>query len=166
MISNYLVHYQTGEPIPAELLAKIKNAATFNQGFETTEYLASAIMDMKYHTVDPTDLDPDAAYRVEHADRELGLPHRQRHGLAERAEDVIDVDRLAVGPRPGNAMDDRLEEGCRIIKGEFLGVLAKPDEGRPAIARIGIVSPVSPLKFGARRTPVINRVNSLEDRAY
>jgi len=57
VIENYLVHYETGEPIPAELIEKIEKAATFNQGFETTEYLASALMDMTYHTMDPTGLD-------------------------------------------------------------------------------------------------------------
>jgi len=51
------VHYETGKPIPAELVEKIKKASTFNQGFETTEYLASALMDMIYHTMDPTGLD-------------------------------------------------------------------------------------------------------------
>ncbi len=58
VIDQFLVHYQTGEPIPAELVAKIKKAATFNQGFDTTEYLASALMDMKYHTTDPEGIDP------------------------------------------------------------------------------------------------------------
>ena len=48
VIDDYLVHHETGEPIPEELVAKIKKAATFNQGFATTEYLASALMDMKY----------------------------------------------------------------------------------------------------------------------
>lgn len=59
VINNYLVNYKTGEPMPSELVAKIKNASTFNQGFGTTEYLASALMDMYYHTTDPTNLDPD-----------------------------------------------------------------------------------------------------------
>jgi len=59
VIDRYLVHVDTGEPIPDELVAKIHSAATFNQGFETTEYLASAIMDMKYHTMDPEGLDVD-----------------------------------------------------------------------------------------------------------
>ncbi len=59
VINNYLVHYQTGKPMPAELIAKIKQAATFNQGFKTTEYLASALVDMKFHTVDPTGIDAD-----------------------------------------------------------------------------------------------------------
>ncbi|GAA0810725.1 M3 family metallopeptidase [Colwellia asteriadis] len=59
VINNYLVHYKTGKPMPKALIAKIKQAATFNQGFKTTEYLASALVDMKFHTVDPTGIDPD-----------------------------------------------------------------------------------------------------------
>ncbi len=59
VINNYLVHNKTGEPMPAALVQKIKNAATFNQGFSTTEYLASALMDMKFHLADPTDMDVD-----------------------------------------------------------------------------------------------------------
>ncbi|RHW77717.1 M3 family metallopeptidase [Colwellia sp. RSH04] len=59
VIDNYLVHYKTGKPMPADLVAKIKQAATFNQGFKTTEYLASALVDMKFHTVDPTGIDAD-----------------------------------------------------------------------------------------------------------
>jgi len=59
VINNYLVHYKTGKAMPKSLIAKIKQAATFNQGFSTTEYLASALVDMKFHTVDPTGIDPD-----------------------------------------------------------------------------------------------------------
>ncbi|SDZ84896.1 M3 family metallopeptidase [Microbulbifer marinus] len=83
VIDNYLVHYKTGEPIPAELVAKIKKAATFNQGFATTEYLASALIDMKLHTTDPKGIDPDAFERETLA--ELGMPkelvmrHRTPH---------------------------------------------------------------------------------------
>ena len=63
VINQFLVHYKTGEPMPAALIAKIKQAATFNQGFSTTEYLASAIMDMKLHMADPTNIDVDAFER-------------------------------------------------------------------------------------------------------
>lgn len=83
VIEGFLVHHETGEPIPAELVAKIKKAATFNQGFATTEYLASALMDMEYHTMDPAGLDPDAFER-ETLER-LGMPdeivmrHRSPH---------------------------------------------------------------------------------------
>jgi peptidyl-dipeptidase Dcp len=60
VINRFLVHHKTGEPIPDELVAKIRKAATFNQGFATTEYVASALLDMMYHTIDPAGLDPDA----------------------------------------------------------------------------------------------------------
>ncbi len=63
VINRFLRHHETGEVIPPELIAKIKQAATFNQGFATTEYLASALMDMKYHTMDPAGLDVDAFER-------------------------------------------------------------------------------------------------------
>ncbi|NIM01495.1 MAG: M3 family peptidase [Acidobacteria bacterium] len=83
VIDNYLVHHETGEPIPDELVAKIKNAATFNQGFATTEYLASALVDMRYHTIDPAGLDPDAFERetleVLNMPDEIVMRHRSPH---------------------------------------------------------------------------------------
>ncbi|MFC4700998.1 M3 family metallopeptidase [Glaciecola siphonariae] len=72
VINQYLVHYQTGEPIPADLVAKIKQASTFNEGFKTTEYMASAIMDLLYHTTDPALIEPDSFERDKL--RELGMP--------------------------------------------------------------------------------------------
>lgn len=83
VIDKYLVHHETGEPIPAALIEKIKAAATFNQGFATTEYLASALVDMRYHTTDPAGIDPDAFERATLS--ELGMPselvmrHRSPH---------------------------------------------------------------------------------------
>jgi peptidyl-dipeptidase Dcp len=80
VINNYLVHYKTGKPIPADLVAKIKKAATFNQGFATTEYLASALMDMKLHLADPTNIDIDKFEREILAElnmpKELPMRHR------------------------------------------------------------------------------------------
>lgn len=83
VIDNYLVHYKTGEPMPKSLVEKIKAAENFNQGFQTTEYLASALVDMKFHTVDPTGIDPDKFERETLA--ALGMPseivmrHRSPH---------------------------------------------------------------------------------------
>lgn len=83
VIDNYLVHYKTGEPIPDELVAKIKRASTFNEGFKTTEYMASAIMDLLYHTTDPKDIDPDEFEKTQL--EKLGMPeevvmrHRSPH---------------------------------------------------------------------------------------
>lgn len=80
VINQFLVDNKTGEPMPAALVAKIKKAATFNQGFKTTEYLASAIMDMKLHLADPTDIDVDNFERETLADlnmpKELPMRHR------------------------------------------------------------------------------------------
>ncbi|OMP32780.1 M3 family metallopeptidase [Mangrovimonas sp. DI 80] len=80
VINQFLVHYKTGEPIPAELVAKIKKAATFNQGFATTEYLASALIDMKLHLADPTNINIDKFERETLAElnmpKELPMRHR------------------------------------------------------------------------------------------
>ena len=83
VIDNYLVHYKTGEPIPKALVEKIKKAATFNQGFATTEYLASALMDMKFHLADPSNIDVDKFEKETLAElkmpKELVMRHRTPH---------------------------------------------------------------------------------------
>ena len=83
VINQFLVHYKTGQPIPAALVSKIKKAATFNQGFATTEYLASALMDMKLHLADPTNIDI-AKFETEtlatlNMPEELPMRHRTPH---------------------------------------------------------------------------------------
>ncbi|NNC36738.1 MAG: M3 family metallopeptidase [Hyphomonadaceae bacterium] len=59
VLNKFAVHYETGEPIPQALLDKIEKAASFNQGFATTEYLASALVDMKLHMAGGDPIDPD-----------------------------------------------------------------------------------------------------------
>ncbi len=54
VIKVYAKHYQTGEPIPQELLDKIISAGKFNQGFETVEYLAASFLDLDWHTITKT----------------------------------------------------------------------------------------------------------------
>jgi len=53
VFSHYARHDRTGEPMPRALVDKIKRARTFNQGFETTEYLEAALLDMAWHTLPP-----------------------------------------------------------------------------------------------------------------
>ena len=83
VIDRFLVHQKTGEPMPESLVLKIKKAATFNQGFATTEYLASALMDMKLHLADPIQIDVKAFERKTLADlkmpKELPMRHRTPH---------------------------------------------------------------------------------------
>ncbi|MCI0496334.1 M3 family metallopeptidase, partial [candidate division KSB1 bacterium] len=52
VLKMYAKHYQTGEPIPDELIAKIENSSKFNQGFETVEYLAASFLDLDWHTLE------------------------------------------------------------------------------------------------------------------
>lgn len=59
VLKNYAFHYQTGEPIPDELIEKLHNSRLHNQGFATVEYLAASFLDMDWHTLfDTEDRDP------------------------------------------------------------------------------------------------------------
>jgi peptidyl-dipeptidase Dcp len=53
VFANYAKHYKTGAPMPAELVAKIRRAGTYGQGFETTEYLGAALLDQAWHLLPP-----------------------------------------------------------------------------------------------------------------
>jgi peptidyl-dipeptidase Dcp len=55
VLKHYGKHYETGETIPDALIEKIKKSGQFNQGFETVEYLAAAILDLDYHVLKPGD---------------------------------------------------------------------------------------------------------------
>jgi peptidyl-dipeptidase Dcp len=72
VLNKFAVHYQTGKPMPAELLQKIEKASKFNQGFATVEYLASALVDMKLHLAGGQTIDPDKFERDTLA--ALGMP--------------------------------------------------------------------------------------------
>ena len=63
VLQRFALHYQTGKPIPPSLVQKIENASTFNQGFITTEYLASALIDMKMHLEGTKKIDADSYER-------------------------------------------------------------------------------------------------------
>jgi len=51
VLKMFTSHYKTGQPIPDELIEKIKSASKFNQGFATVEYLAASYLDMQWHTM-------------------------------------------------------------------------------------------------------------------
>ena len=50
VLKMYARHYETGQPMPDELIEKVRKARHFNQGFATTEYLAASFLDMDWHT--------------------------------------------------------------------------------------------------------------------
>jgi peptidyl-dipeptidase Dcp len=59
VLANYAKHYQTGAPMPKELLDKVLASSKFNQGFTTTEYLGAALLDQRWHQL-PAAQVPDA----------------------------------------------------------------------------------------------------------
>jgi len=58
VLKNYAKHYKTGEPIPQPLVDKVQAAEKFNQGFQTTEYLAASLLDQAWHQFNPSDIVP------------------------------------------------------------------------------------------------------------
>jgi peptidyl-dipeptidase Dcp len=72
VLDRFALHVETGKPIPKELVAKIEKASTFNQGFDTVEYLSAALVDMKLHLAGARPIDPDAFERE--TLKALGMP--------------------------------------------------------------------------------------------
>jgi peptidyl-dipeptidase Dcp len=141
VLSRFALHYQTGKPMPDALAAKIKKAHTFNQGFLTVEYLASAIVDMKAHLAGAAKIDARAFEAA--TLKEIGMPeeivmrHRMPHfghifsgeGYAAGYYDYIWADTLvadaaeAFEEAPGGFYDKALAKklyDCIISRGNTL----------------------------------------------
>lgn len=66
VLKNYAIHYQTKQPIPQELIDKIKKAETFNKGYDVTEILAASTLDMAWHSVEKeSDFKPALVFEKE-----------------------------------------------------------------------------------------------------
>ena len=132
-LRKYARHYRTGEPIPEALLGRLLAARTFNEGFATVEYTASALIDLELHRdPHPESLDPDrfereflAAYGVP---REIGLRHRPAHfqhlfaggGYAAGYyaylwAEVLDADGFAAFTEAGDVFDPKLAARLKDI---------------------------------------------------
>ncbi|HTW35163.1 MAG TPA: M3 family metallopeptidase [Rhizomicrobium sp.] len=137
LLSKFAHHHETGEPMPEALIAKIRNAQKFNQGFATVEFLASAIVDMKAHLVGDASI--DAAQFEKDTLREIDMPeeivmrHRMPHfthifsgeGYASGYYDYIWADTLvadaaeAFREAPGGFYDEAL---ARKLHDDILSV--------------------------------------------
>ncbi|TNM48262.1 M3 family metallopeptidase [Nocardioides albidus] len=66
VLAHYAVHHETGEPVPTEVIDRLRAAETFNEGFATSEYLGAALIDLAWHELGPdevpTDVDEVAAF--------------------------------------------------------------------------------------------------------
>jgi peptidyl-dipeptidase Dcp len=86
VLRRFARHYRTGEPMPEDLLRRLLAARTFDQGFATVEYVASALVDLALHQApEPDKIDP-AAFEADVLTRigmpaEIGMRHRSPHFL-------------------------------------------------------------------------------------
>ncbi len=80
VLEKFAVHYKTGEPMPQALQVKIQNSLKFNEGFNTVELLACAIVDMQFHLagnvpVDIAQFEKDALAKL-NMPKEIVMRHR------------------------------------------------------------------------------------------
>ncbi len=126
VLEKFARHYQNGAPIPAALLDKIQKARNFNQGFATVEYLASAIVDLEWHSLEkPQTIDvremESAWLRKLGMPREIIMRHRSPHFAHIFAGDgysagyysylwseVLDADGFEAFKEAGNPFDPTL----------------------------------------------------------
>ncbi len=78
VLSEYATHMDTGEPMPSDLLERLLKAGTYDMGFQTVEYVASALVDLAFHD-GPAPADP--MQKQEEVLADIGMPHaiRMRH---------------------------------------------------------------------------------------
>jgi peptidyl-dipeptidase Dcp len=74
LLERFALHHKTGTPLPSELVKRIERASHFNEGFGTTEYLAAALVDMKFHLAGDRTIDP-VAFERETLEA-LGMPRQ------------------------------------------------------------------------------------------
>ena len=132
-LRNYARHYQTGEPLPEDLLHRLIAARTFNQGFATVEYTASALIDLELHRAAANETLDVSRFEREFLDRtavpkEIGLRHRLAHfqhlfaggGYAAGYyaylwAEVLEADGFAAFTETGNIYDPELARRLKEI---------------------------------------------------
>lgn len=130
VLQKFALHYETGKPIPQDLVDKLERSKTFNQGFATVEYLAAAILDMKLHLLG--DKQVEARVFEKTALAEIGMPkeivlrHRLPHFLHVFSSDsysagyysylwsdVITADAFGAFTEGGGPYDKKVAERLR-----------------------------------------------------
>jgi len=84
ILANYAVHWQTGEAMPKELLDKVLAAKRFNQGFITTSYLGSALLDQSLHQLPAAKLpkaDGVLAFEAKTLKKLVSIMHQYHHAI-------------------------------------------------------------------------------------
>jgi peptidyl-dipeptidase Dcp len=124
ILSKYAVHYKTDEPMPQDMMDRLKAAENFNQGFGTVEYTSSALVDLEYHTM-PADQITDITQAETDLLAKIGMPneitmrHRSTHFAHVFSGDgyssgyysymwseVMDADAFRAFEEAGNVFDE------------------------------------------------------------
>jgi peptidyl-dipeptidase Dcp len=123
VLRQYARHYETGEPMPEELLQRLISARNFNMGFATLEYVSSALVDLEFHSLPAgNDIDATAFEKKTLAEiampAEIGMRHRSPHfahifsggGYASAYysymwSEVLDADAFAAFEEAGDIFD-------------------------------------------------------------
>ncbi len=128
VLQTFARHTETGAPMPDAVIEKIHATTTFNQGFATVEYLASALVDMAFHTIaNPDNIDPmtfeaDTLAQLGMPDA-IGMRHRSPHFLhvfssegyaagyySYMWSEVLDADAFAAFKETGDIFDSKTAE--------------------------------------------------------
>jgi peptidyl-dipeptidase Dcp len=126
VLSEFAVHAETGAPMPQDMLDRMLNAATYDMGFQTVEYIASALVDLEFHAGPPP---ADPMQRQAEILGDLGLPHAigMRHATPHFAHvfagdgyssgyysymwsEVMDADAFAAFEEAGDPFDPALAQ--------------------------------------------------------
>jgi ankyrin repeat protein len=186
VLSQYALHHKTGQPMPKQLVEKIKKAKTFNQGFGTVEYLASAIYDMKLHMNTDSQAKVDANEFETRTMREISCPkeiimrHRPTAFGHIFSGDVLGrLLRVHLGGHHVRRRRRGLRRGGQLLRQAHVPALARdhlqrgelrlprhrvPKLPRPrrrhqrAHARPGVPGHVGPRAREARGRPMVNRL--------
>ena len=121
VLAAHAKHFQTGEPMPVDMLTRLLDAGTYDQGFATVEFVASAIVDLEFHTGAPP---ADPMQKQAEVLESLGMPRaiRMRHATPHFAHvfsgdgyssgyysymwsEVMDADAFAAFEETGDAFD-------------------------------------------------------------
>jgi peptidyl-dipeptidase Dcp len=144
VLRRFALHYQTGEPMPEDLLRRLLAARTFDQGFATVEYVASALVDLAFHQAhEPDKVDP-AAFEADVLARigmpgEIGMRHRSPHFLHVFAgggyaagyysymwSEVLDADAFEAFQETGDVFDPAI---AKRLREEILAAGGSRDPG-------------------------------------